>query len=132
LPELVIAKKSKLKSCCTGQFGLNKKADREESISAMFGNFGSSGNGRRVEIASGGVKIFEHRLECLCHKTEEDKDSQARAPAVHKKLREHRQEYLHPTAQKRCGGGPGPVPQKTVKILVEQRAYGTEKSTDIR
>ena len=69
----------------------------------MFGNLGSSGNGRRVEIPSGGVKIFEHR-----------------------------QEYLHPTAQKRCGGGPGPVPQKTVKILVEQRAYGTEKSTDIR
>jgi hypothetical protein len=44
-------------------------------------------------------------------------DSQARAPAVHKKLREHRQECL-------C--------HKSVKILEEQRAYGTEKSTDIR
>jgi len=48
LPELVIAKESKLKSCCAGQFGLNKKADREQNNFGDFGNLGNSGNLKRV------------------------------------------------------------------------------------
>jgi hypothetical protein len=33
-----------LKTCTEGSIGWNKKADREESISAIFGNFGNIGN----------------------------------------------------------------------------------------
>jgi hypothetical protein len=50
LPELVIAKESKLKSGCIGNFGLN------ETISAMFGNsgnFGNSTNGNHRKISRG-------------------------------------------------------------------------------
>jgi hypothetical protein len=44
LPELTIAKESKLKSGCAGSLDLQEAELQEKSISAMFGNFGSSGN----------------------------------------------------------------------------------------
>jgi hypothetical protein len=43
LPEVTIAKESKLKACCSG--GLDEtKLSAVRAIPAIFGNFGSSGN----------------------------------------------------------------------------------------
>jgi hypothetical protein len=43
LPELVIAKESKLKGCCADDL-VEARQLRARAISAIFGNFGSSGN----------------------------------------------------------------------------------------
>jgi len=43
LPELVIAKESKLKGCCADDL-VEARQLRARAISAIFGNFGSFGN----------------------------------------------------------------------------------------
>ncbi|MFI5103417.1 MAG: hypothetical protein ACHP79_00715 [Terriglobales bacterium] len=48
MPEVTIAKESKLKTCGAGRFGLNNRIEGAAALSAIFGSIGNFGNQERI------------------------------------------------------------------------------------